>query len=217
MSATPRIARLAAAMVALLVCGVMAPLRAQVVDRVLAVVSGTVILHSDARAALALGLVEANGARDPVAAAMTWLIDRQLVLDEAGRGDRLDAGPEAVAKAAAAVRQRFASEADYRRELASLGLDDRSLERLLRDTLVARLYVERRFEAALPLTEEELRAYYASHQARFLRNGRQLSFEEAAFDVTAVLQAERRDQALAAWMDRLRRRAEIREVYQPAR
>nr|MCU0256015.1 peptidylprolyl isomerase [Vicinamibacterales bacterium] len=179
----------------------------------IAVVSGTVILQSDAQAALALGLVDAAGARDPVETAMRWLIDRQLVLDEAGRGDRLDVGPEAVARAVAEARQRFASDAEYRRTLAGLGLDDRGLERLLRDTLVARLYVERRFDAAPPLSEDELRAYYAANQARFVRNGRPVSFEDATAEVAAVLQRERRDQAVEAWMERLRRRADIREVW----
>jgi hypothetical protein len=32
-----------------------------------------------------------------------------------------------------------------------------------------------------------------------------------------MLQQERRAQALASWMDRLRRRADIREVYQASR
>jgi len=205
------------ALVALMAWGA-APLHGAqaVVDRVIAVVSGTVILHSDARAALALGLVDAPATRDPIEAAMRWLIDRRLVLDEAGRGDRLEVAPEAVALAAAAARQRFASDAEYRGALAGLGLDERALGRLLRETLVARLYVERRFDAAPPLGEEELRAYYASHLARFVKSGRQMSFEDAAAEVTEVLQRERRDQAIAAWMDRLRRRADIREVWVPA-
>ena len=206
-----------AALVALMVWGASPLSVAQVVvDRVIAVVSGTVLLHSDAQAALALGLVDAAGTRDPLETAVRWLIDRQLVLDEAGRGDRVDVGPEAVARATAAARQRFASDAEFRRVLAGLGLDDRSLERLLRNTLVARLYVERRFDTAPPLTDEELRAYYASHPTRFVRNGRPLSFEEAAADIAAALQQERRDQAVAAWMERLRRRADIREVWAQA-
>jgi len=115
------------------------------------------------------------------------------------------------------VRQRFASDAEYGRALAGLGLDERGLQRLVRDTLTARLYVERRFDSVLPPTEEELREYYASHAARFVRNGRQLTFEDALADLTAVVQQERREQAVSAWMDRLRRRADIREVYQVPR
>jgi hypothetical protein len=192
-------------------------LGAQVVDRVAAVVSGTVILLSDTRAALALGLFDPGAARDPIDAAMRWLIDRQLVLDDAGRGDRVDVEPAALGQALDGVRQRFASDADYLRALAGLGLDEKGLQRLVRGTLTARLYLARRFESVLPPTEEELREYYASHAARFVRNGRQLTFEDALADLTAVVQQERREQAVSAWMDRLRRRADIREVYQPAR
>ncbi len=208
----------AIALAALMLCATAGmPLRAQVVDRVIAVVSGTVILQSDARAALALGLVDAGASRDPIEAAMRWLIDRQLVIDEAGRGDRLDVKPEAIREALDAARRRFGSDAEYRRALDALGLDARALERLVRDTLVARLYIERRFDAALPLTEEDLRAYYAAHAAQFVRNGRQVSFDDALAEVTTILQQERRELAEAAWMDRLRRRAEIREVYQSRR
>lgn len=193
------------------------PLRAQVLDRVIAVVSGTVLMHSDARAALTLGLLDPGTAQDPIEAAAQWLIDRQLVLDEAARGERVDVDPAAIAEAVDGVRRRFGSEGDYRRGLAGLGLDDRRLQRLVRDTLVARLYVERRFDSMLPASEEDLREYYAVHAARFVRSGRQLSFEEALADVTAALQRERRAQAVSAWMERLRRRADIREVYRMPR
>jgi hypothetical protein len=215
--ATRRTGMPIATIVALLICGVAVSLRAQVVDRVIAVVSGTVILQSDARAALALKLVDASAARDPIETAMRWLIDRQLVLDEAVRGDRIDVAPAAMSEALAAARRRFKSADEFRRALDGMGLDERALERLIRDTLVARLYIEQRFDAAPLLTDEDLRAYYAAHAARFVRNGRQAPFEDVVPEVTAVLQQERRQQAEAAWMDRLRRRADIREVYQPVR
>jgi hypothetical protein len=146
---------------------------------------------------------------------MRWLIDRQLVLDEAGRGDRADVDSAALEQALGAVKQRFASDADYRRALAGLGLDETGVQRFVRDTLAARLYVDRRFETMLPATEEELRAYYARHAAQFIRNGRQLSYDDALGDLTAMLDRERRLQAEAAWMERLRRRADIREVWVP--
>jgi hypothetical protein len=194
------------------------PVRAaQVLDRVIAVVSGTVVMLSDARAALALGLCAPGAAPDPTAAAMRCLIDRQLVLDEAERGDRVDVDPAALGAALDSVRQRFPSGDAYQRALAEFGLDDRTVARLVRDTLAARLYAERRFDSMLPATEEELRAYYASHAGRFVRNGRQLSFEDAVADVTARLQQERRAQAVSAWMERLRRRADIREIYRTPR
>jgi parvulin-like peptidyl-prolyl isomerase len=203
----------AAIALAVLTAWAAAPAGAQVADRVVAIVSGTVILLSDARAELDLGLVDPGAARDPIEAAMRRLIDRQLVLDEAARGDRVDVDPAALGQALDGVRQRFASDADYRRALAGLGLDEKGLQRLVRDALTARLYVERRFDSVLPPTEQELREYYARHADRFVRDGRQLTFEEALADLTAILQQERREQAESAWLDRLRRRADIREVY----
>jgi hypothetical protein len=209
-----RIAVAAAVTLTVLVAGAAGPVRAaQVIDRVIAVVSGTVIMLSDARAALTLGLCDPGSAKDPVQAAMRWLIDRQLVLDEAGKGERLAVDPAALRDALDRARGRFASDADYQRALAGLGLDDAGLQRLVRETLMARQYVDARFDSMPPATEEELREYYAGHAGRFVRNGKQRSFEDALADVTRLLQQERRDQAVSAWMDRLRRRADIREVY----
>jgi hypothetical protein len=179
-----------------LVAGAAVPLRgAQVVDR----------------------LFDAGAVPDPVYAAMRWLIDRQLVLDEAARGDRIDIDPAALSQALDRVRARFASDDEYRRALAGLGLDDKGVQRLVRETLTARLYVERRFDSVLPATDQELREYYAAHAARFVRDGRQLAFEDALADVNAILQKQRREQAVSVWMDRLRRRADIREVDRASR
>jgi hypothetical protein len=203
----------AIALIVLAAAAVVPVIGAQVVDRVIAVVSGSVIMLSDARAALTLGLFDAEDAPDPIASAMRWLIDRRLVLDEAGRGERIAVDAAALGQAVEQVKQRFASGDEYRRALEGLGLDDAGVTRLVRETMVVRQYVEARFESALPATDGELRAYYASHADRFVQQGRQLSFEEALADVTAAVQQELRTQAVSAWMDRLRRRADIREVY----
>lgn len=211
-----RRARAAIALLALVVSVSMPVLDAQVVDRVLAVVSGTVILMSDARAALSLGLFDPGKAADPVEAAMRWLVDRQLVLDEAGRGGRVDVDPAAIDRAVGQIRQRFSSEDEYRRALEGLGLDDAGVRRLVRETLMVRQYVEDRFDSAVPPSDEELREYFASHADRFVRDGRQRAFEDALADVTAAVQQDRRTKAVSAWMDRLRRRADIREVYRSA-
>ena len=191
-------------------------LQAQVVDRVLAVVSGTVILMSDARAAMSLGLFDAGTAADPVEAAMRWLIDRRLVLDEAERGGRVELDTAAVDRAVDQVRQRFSTDDEYRRALEGLGLDDAGVGRLVREALMVRQYVEDRFDSAVPPSDEELREYFASHPDRFVQAGRQRAFEEALTDVTAAVQQDRRAQAVSAWMQRLRRRADIREVYRSA-
>jgi parvulin-like peptidyl-prolyl isomerase len=210
--------RSVAAAIALAVAGGAVSLRgAEVLDRVIAVVSGTVITLSDARAALALGFVESKPGADPVETAMHWLVDRQVVLDEAARSGGAEGDQASVQHEMDAIRQRFASDGEYGAALTRLGLDAGSAAALVRGNLAARQYVERRFEAVFPASDEELREFFASRQDRFVRNGRQLTFEEAAEDVAAMVQKERREQAISTWMERLRRRADVTELYRTTR
>ena len=59
--------------------------RAETIDRVLAVVAGQLITLTDVTAAIDLGLQSADGAADPVRAVLSRLIDRELVLAEVDR------------------------------------------------------------------------------------------------------------------------------------
>ena len=61
------------------------PPTGDLLDRVLAVAARQVVMLSDVRAFLELGLVELPALGDPVAYTLTTLIERQLVLDEVGR------------------------------------------------------------------------------------------------------------------------------------
>jgi hypothetical protein len=195
-----------------------APLRgAELLDRVIAVVSGTVITLSDARAAIALGLVDTRDARDPIEAAMQWLVDRRLVLDEALRYDTGELDAVVVDRTLAAIRQRFPSDVAYRAELVRLGLDDARVRGLVSDTLTMQQYLARRVDTTLPATDDELREYFGRHPDRFVRDNRPIAFEEAIDQVRGMLQQERRHQAVTVWLDRLRRRADVNEIYLPVR
>jgi hypothetical protein len=59
--------------------------RAEVIDRVLAVVDTQIITLSDVRAAVRFALVPQDVAVDPIAAVMQRLIDRRLMLAEVDR------------------------------------------------------------------------------------------------------------------------------------
>lgn len=185
-------------------------------DRVLAVVSGTVITLSDARAALELGLVDA-GAGDPVAAALKSLIDWQLVLDEAQRYEVIEHDAAGVEAALAALRRRFASDDDWSVALRRLGLTEAAARTRLGDVLFARAYASRRFAAQYVPSDEELRAAYERQRGQFTRDGQVLPFDDVRGELEASLTRERRDQGIAEWIARLRRRAEVSELYVPAR
>jgi hypothetical protein len=118
---------------------------AEIIDRVLAVVGGVVITQSDVNAAFDLGLASPGQTDDPVAAVLSQLIDRQLMLAEVERYAPPEPAPEALERAAAAVRARFASEQALTAALARSGLDAPRLRQLLRDQLRIDAYLDQRF------------------------------------------------------------------------
>lgn len=189
----------------------------ELLDRVIAVVSGSVITLSDARTAIMFGLVDTRDARDPVGVAMQWLIDRQLVLDEVNRYETPDPDLANVDPVFSEIRKKLAGGKGAASALASLGLDEDGAKRFVRDTVRVQQYLRKRFESILPGTDEELQQHYAANRSRFSRDGRQLNLEEARDLVQESLQEGRRIQAIDAWLARLRRRADVNELYLPVR
>ena len=79
-------------------------LRAETIDRVLAVVAGQLITLTDVTAAADLGLQTSDGAADPVRAVLNKLIDRELVLAEVDRYAPAEPTTEAVSAEILRVR-----------------------------------------------------------------------------------------------------------------
>jgi hypothetical protein len=125
-----------------------APVRAETIDRVLAVAGGQVILLSDVTAALDLGLVSDDGAADRIGAALAKLISRGLVLVEATRYAPPEPADADIEKETATVRARFPSAAAFDAALERSGLTDRQLRVTLRENLRIRAYIAQRFTSA---------------------------------------------------------------------
>ena len=125
-----------------------AGLRAETIDRVLAVVAGQLITLSDVTAATDLGLQSPAGAADPIRAVLSKLIDRELVLAEVDRYAPAEPTAEAVDRDVQRVRQRFASAAAFTAALTRSGLDEPHLRETLRQDLRVRAYLDQRFSAA---------------------------------------------------------------------
>jgi hypothetical protein len=205
-----RVALLAAIGLAALPGGLRA---GEVIDRVLAIVSGSVITLSDARASIALGLVETTGAADPVAVAVKALIEREIVLDEVNRSAAPEPDAALVTQRVDKIRARFADLESYRRALASSGLDEAGVQEMVRDDLRVRQYIERRFEAVLPPSDDEVRDYYRANPEQFTRDGQLLPLDEVRSVILARFVETRRQQAIDAWMTRLRQRADVVDLY----
>jgi hypothetical protein len=128
----------------LAVCAV----RAETIDRVLAVVAGQLITLTDVTAATDLGLQSTEGAADPVRAVLDKLIDRELVLAEVERYAPAEPTTEAVDREVERVRQRFPTARAFDAALERSGIDQQHLRETLREDLRVRAYLDQRFSTA---------------------------------------------------------------------
>ena len=199
--------RTATVLAALLLCSLAAS--GQVVDRVLAVVGSRVITLSDARAAVAFGFVRAAPGADALAEALTYLVNRQLILIEV---DRYAAPPPDAAilgRRLDEVRGSFAGPTELQAALDATAMTEARLRDLVSDTIRIETYLDQRFNAQAQPTGDEVERYYRDHAAEFTREGRLLAFDDVRPQVQARLVSERRSALIADWLDRLRRRVPI--------
>ena len=189
----------------------------QVIDRVLATVGGQTITLSDARAAVAFGLVPGPASTDPIGSALSELIVRELILADVNRYAAPPPGQAEVDRRLSEVRARFSSDALYREALESTAMTETRLRNRVRDDLRIEAYVDQRFSAPAQPTDDEVARYYETHRAAFVREGRQLSLDEARDLARERTIAERRRALVADWVDRLRRRTDVFVVAGPGR
>lgn len=187
---------------------------AERIDRVLALVNGTTITESDVRAALAFGLVPPpRPGADQVRATLDQLIRRELILGEVTRSAAAEVDAGRVRAKMDEIRSRFASRAAYDARLAETAMN----EARLRDDVEADIrvddYLTQRFGGVAEPSDSEITAYYEMHRAEFTSAGRQLTPEEARPAVAARVIEERRRQVVDDWVARLRRRADVTDLY----
>lgn len=187
----------------------------EVIDRVLAVVAGQVVTLSDVRAVLEFKLVVPGKGGDPVAEALDYLVNRELMLSEVERYSAPSPDAAAVRTRMASVRAAFPTEAAYRQALARTALTDARLADLVGDNIRIESYLDQRFSAAAQPTTEEVQRYYLDHRAEFTRAGRVLPLEEVQKEAFAKVTSERRNFLITEWLDRLRRRSIVSNLYAP--
>jgi hypothetical protein len=189
------------------------PARAEVIDRVLAVVGSQIITLSDARAAVAFGLVDPPASGDQVYGVMQRLIDRTLMLIEVQRYLPEEPALAEIDKHYAAIRGRFPTAADFEKALATTGLGPTHLREMARDDLRIQAYIQDRFSASVQPTDEEVLAYARAHRAEL--EALASTPDEQLSIASNRLTAERRQLRVADWLNGLRRRADVTELYLP--
>jgi hypothetical protein len=186
--------------------------RAEIIDRVLAIVGGAVITQSDVIMAFELGIVTVEQTDDPIAAVLSQLIDRHVMLIEVDRYAPPEPAAEAIDRAARQVRATFATAQAYDAALARSGTDEARLRQTLRDDLRIRAYLDQRFTVPPP-TDDEIGAYYRDHLGNLTRGGQIVPLEAARAEIAAALTAARRRTLANDWVSGLRRRADVSNLY----
>lgn len=180
------------------------------IERVLAVVAGRVITLTDVTAAGEFGLVpELSPYLDPVRGILTALIERALVLAEVDRYALTEPAEATVAANLRDVRARFSSPEAFTAALERTGLDEGRLREIVRENERIRAYLNQRFPG-VPVGDEELRRYFDDHHDRF---GSTAGFEDVRGVVVATAMAEQRRVRIAEWVEGLRDRTEVTDLW----
>ena len=203
----------AAAMVLVLA----SPARAEIIDRVLAVVNGEIITLSDAQIALKFALVPADVSTDPIAAALQRLTDRRLMLADVERYQPPDPLPDDVDARLAQIRARFPDTASFEAALRQWGLTVDQLRRHVVETLRIDDHVGQRLSSSSQPSDDDVLRFYREHAADFTVNGVLRPLDEVREQVRARMLDARRDAFIRDWVEGLRRRASIVVLYLPGR
>lgn len=187
---------------------------APIIERVMAIVSGSVITLSDVNAAIGFGLVGANGAAVTSAAALDQVIDRTLMLVEVDRFAPPEPAEALVDARVSELRARFQSPEALARALAAYGMTPERLRAMARDDLRLSAFLDQRF-APLPASDEDVMRYYQEHAQEFTRDGVVVSPQEAAPEIRRRLESARRAELVSDWVRGLRLRAEVSVLYLP--
>jgi hypothetical protein len=179
----------------------------ELLDRTLALVGGQPITLSDARAAIAFGLIEPDRSAEAMAGVVSRLIDRELVLREVQRYAPAAPSDEAVDARFDEIRKRFADAAALTVALDSHGFTDTRLRAWIRDDLRTQAYLAQRFASASTPSDAEIAQAYARSRVEFDKSG--MTAEQATAVVRERLVAARRIELIADWVSDLRRRSDV--------
>lgn len=137
----------------LVVCA--SAVRAEVIDRIMAVVASQPITLSDATAVLQFHLVEPPPGADPMASAVERLIERRLMLAEVERFQPPEPDPIEITTRVDALERQAGSAAAFEKALAVTGMTREALRRYIRDDLRIATYLNQRFGADTPPAERQ--------------------------------------------------------------
>ncbi len=179
---------------------------AELLDRTLAIVGTQVITLADARAAVRLGLVDAEPAADPASVTQV-LVDRELVLREVQRYAPPAPSDSTVEARLEELRKRLPAPGEWAQILEATGFTEARLRAWVRDDLRTVAYLAQRFASASTPTDAEVAALFTQERTTFERAG--TTFEQATPVLRERLVEARRRELITDWVSDLRRRTTV--------
>jgi hypothetical protein len=213
-SPTQMLSRATALVFCLLVSAGAAFPGSEVIDRILAVVNRELITLSDVTAALRFGLVAApQPGSDVTRVALDALINRQLELGEANRYQPPEPPESQIDARFTSIRSGFATPEAFAIALAQSGLSEDQLRLRLREDLRIDAYLNQRFGAPRQPSDQEVVEYYRAHAAEFSTAAGVRPFAEVRDGIRSRLAAAQRVTLVTEWLEGLRRRTQIADLY----
>jgi hypothetical protein len=186
------------------------------VDRIVAAVDGDPILESDIQRLIGLQIVVKRDDESETAfrrRTLERLIDNRLRLHELDRFGYDQAPIEEIDRRYRRIRDRFATEAEFRAEMTRLDLDDSRLRLLVARQISILAYVEERLGPRVFVSVDDIRRHYEEELVpELLRRGEAVPPVESVREaIRAVIRERRLNEEIDKWTEGLRARADVEE------
>jgi peptidyl-prolyl cis-trans isomerase SurA len=183
--------------------------RAELVDRIVAVVDRDVVTLSEAEQSRAV--VRARSGEEPLLATVVErLIEARLVEREVERLSAKTPPGDLLAAALEDLRKTFPSEAAFREALVASGISEEELRaQVARQARVA-AYLEQRFRPLTFVTEEQIEAYYRDELPPASGGAERPELASVSESIRRILEERAFNARVSEWIDDLKERARIR-------
>ncbi len=195
--------------VALLLLVLPCAARADLIDRVAAAVNYEVITWSDLEQAVRFNAAISGGSREWErlrTETLEGLINRQLLLQEAGRLRFVEVSAQDISAEDEKLRKRFGSDKEFSDFLAGLDMTREQLDRMLGERLLVERFVEKKIGIFVRVSRDESQSYYDAHPSEF--KGKR--FQDVQRQITALLYEDKFGRQVEQYLAELRSRADVR-------
>jgi parvulin-like peptidyl-prolyl isomerase len=183
--------------------------RAELIDRVVAAVNYEVITWSDLEQAVRFNAAISGGSSDMErlrTETREGLINRQLLLQEAGRLRFVEVSAQDINAEDEKLRKRFGSDKEFSDFLVGLYMTREQLDRMLGERLLVERFVEKKIGIFVRVSREESQSYYEAHPSEF--KGKR--FQDVQRQITALLYEDKFHRQVEQYLAELRSKADVR-------